>query len=199
MLNMSVSKFWKIFTGPTYKLLLNCKVISDFCRSFIRNKTALTKYCLIRCKAVSGKLHGSDGHDKCNCSKTDCFHGSRVWIIVLFCNTAMLMCSITLWLYHQPLINSGYILPLFFRVASLRSGIGKIFKLLVTPWEIWVTSTWANQTKTRECANCVHSFWMQNVPNGSKFKKLLFWSHVIRPRISIFVILENKNLFVVSW
>ena len=39
-------KLRKIFTGLTYKLLLRFKVISGVYRSFIPNKTMLTKYCL---------------------------------------------------------------------------------------------------------------------------------------------------------
>ena len=37
---------WIIFTGPMYKLLSRFTVISDVYRSFIRNKTTFTKYCL---------------------------------------------------------------------------------------------------------------------------------------------------------
>ena len=44
--NVQCKNIVKIFTGPTYKLLLSLTVISDVCRSFISNKTAFAKYCL---------------------------------------------------------------------------------------------------------------------------------------------------------
>ena len=52
----AVSKFRKIFTGPTYKLLLSFTVISDVYMSFIRDETPSTKYCLTQ--SIS-KLTGS--------------------------------------------------------------------------------------------------------------------------------------------
>ena len=63
-------KLRKIFTGLTYKLLLRFKVISGVYRSFIPNKTMLTKYCLTPgelwnplSKAVFGKFNWSGGHE----------------------------------------------------------------------------------------------------------------------------------------
>ena len=41
-----MSKIGKTFAGPTYKLLLNFTVISDFYMSSIPNKTTFTKCCL---------------------------------------------------------------------------------------------------------------------------------------------------------
>ena len=49
-------KLGKIFTGPTYKLLLSFTVISNFNRSFIPNKITFTKYPLTQCILT---LHGS--------------------------------------------------------------------------------------------------------------------------------------------
>ena len=66
-------KLGKIFTGPTYKLILSFTVISDVYCSFMPNKTKFTKYCLTQwisdlpgrelwnplSNAVLGKFHGS--------------------------------------------------------------------------------------------------------------------------------------------
>ena len=81
----------KISTGPT--LLSSFTVILDAYRSFIRSKTTFTKYCLT--KWIS-KLPGPRGvwrlasgwHSKRNCLQDRAnFHRSRVWQIVLICNT----------------------------------------------------------------------------------------------------------------
>ena len=42
----TVWKIGKISIGPTYKLRLCCKIISDVYRPFIPNTTTFTKYCL---------------------------------------------------------------------------------------------------------------------------------------------------------
>ena len=44
--NIQGQKLGKIFTGPTYNLLLSFTVISDVSRPFIPNKTAFTQYSL---------------------------------------------------------------------------------------------------------------------------------------------------------
>ena len=50
---ISVSKLRKIFTGLTYRLFLSFIVILDVYRSFIPNKTTLTKYLLTQWISLS--------------------------------------------------------------------------------------------------------------------------------------------------
>ena len=95
-------KWGKIFTGPTYKLLLSFTVISDVYRSFILYKLHILSTVLFSgfqssrelwnplSKAVPGKFHGSDGHSKCSClqDRTN-FHRSQAWQIALIFKTDM--------------------------------------------------------------------------------------------------------------
>ena len=90
----------KVYTGLIYKLPLTCGLISDVCRSFIRNKTTFTKYCLTQwiskhvlwnplSKAVPGKSKRSGRHSKHNCLQDQAnFHRSWARQIVLIFNTA---------------------------------------------------------------------------------------------------------------
>ena len=50
----------KMFTGPSYKLLSTFMVISDVYRSFIRNKTIFTKYCLSGLESCPGALKSTE-------------------------------------------------------------------------------------------------------------------------------------------
>ena len=83
-----------------YKLLLSFMIIWDVDRSFIRDKTTFTKYCLPQwisklpgnslSKAVPGEFHGSGRHSKCNCLPDRAnFHKSQAWQIVMFLTLCM--------------------------------------------------------------------------------------------------------------
>ena len=93
-------KLGRIFTGPMYKLLLSFLLIADFYRSFVPNKTAVTKYCLTQwisklprsfeihwIKQYMENFMGLAGRVNATIYKTEPIFRSRAWEIALIFNT----------------------------------------------------------------------------------------------------------------
>ena len=85
---MQHEKLWKLFRGPSNKLLLGFTVISDVYRSCIPNETISTVLLDFKAplglrnpltKAAPCKFHGSGGHSKynCKCKTRPIFTGLR--------------------------------------------------------------------------------------------------------------------------
>ena len=129
LMHYQCHKLGKMFTGLTCKLLLRFKVISGVYRSFIPNKTMLTKYCLTPwelwnplSKAVFGRFHWSGGHE---------LNAKNLWdFYVTICNPVIniLILSITPCLLmrirefiHMQLHNTmlGLCIPCSKRCLSL--------------------------------------------------------------------------------